>query len=365
MDKSLKRELRRVPAERSITQVMGEIGAAISGFGPALGFGQVRSSHVPEGIDLVIATSGSTGRTKEVGISRNALHASTQSALTFLGAKPGQRWSLLLPLTHIAGVNVLARSLELGTEPIDLRNSEKFVDADFTAIVPTQLFRAINGNAELLKHLQNAQAVLVGGDALTNSLTKSAQMAGINLVTTYGMTETCGGCVYNSNPLPNVEVRISKDHKVQIKGPMLATTYLNNETSWNDSFSSGWFTTNDIGTFDSGMLKISGRADEIIISGGEKVSLIAIEEALAQKFPASELVACSVPDPEWGSALYIVTKNGSALNELETVQHLECVLGAVAKPKGFLYVATIPMIGVGKVDRRALADLVREQGVGL
>lgn len=365
MDKTLKRELRRVPAERSITQVMGEMGAAISGFGPALGFGQVTSSHVPDDIDFVVATSGSTGKSKEVGISRNALRASTQSALTYLGAMPGQKWSLLLPLTHIAGVNVLARSLELETEPIDLRNGQEFVDVDFTAIVPTQLYRAINGDKELLRHLQSAQAVLVGGDALADSLFESAKKADINLITTYGMTETCGGCVYNSEPLPNVEIKISKDQKVQIKGPVLATTYLNDETTWNESFSSDWFTTSDLGTFENGLLHIAGRTDEIIISGGEKISLHAIEEVLAKKFPTKQLVATSIPNPEWGSALYIVANDDARADEIEISQHLTSNLGAVAKPKGFLYVKAIPLIGIGKVDRRALAEMVREQGINL
>ena len=363
MDNSLKRELLRVPTERSITQVMGELGAAISGSGPALGFGRITSSYVPDDVDVVVSTSGSTGIAKEVGISRNALRVSTQASLTYLEAKIGQRWSLLLPLTHIAGVNVLARSLELGTEPFDLRNTENFTNVDFTAIVPTQLYRALNGDGKLLKHLQSAQAVLVGGAALSHSLAHSAREVGINVVTTYGMSETSGGCVYNSKPLPKVDIRINPEGKVQIKGSMLAQTYLNDAQSWNDSFKEGWFTTNDLGTFDNGVLEIIGRSDEIIISGGEKVSLSAIEQSLSKKFPSVQLAACSIASPEWGSTLYIVGEDGSKLAESAIAEHLEEVFGPVAKPKGFFSIPALPLIGVGKVDRHALAHLVRDQGV--
>ena len=134
----------------------------------------------------------------------------SQNSNRFLNAQPGMRWSLLLSPEHTAGLNVLVRSIKLGSNPAT--EDEK---ADFTAIVPTQLFRALNGDAKLLNHLQNCQAVLVGGAASDEALLKSARVQGINCVTTYGMTETSGGCVYNGEPLPGVELRINETIEIK------------------------------------------------------------------------------------------------------------------------------------------------------
>ena len=126
---------------------------------------------------------------KEVFLTSTALISSARASNKFIGAKSGQTWSLLLPLTHVAAVNVIVRSMELGTTPIDLRNFEgEFPKADYTAIVPTQLFRALNGDQQLLSHLQSAKAVLVGGAALSQTLRKQAELAGVKIVTTYGRT---------------------------------------------------------------------------------------------------------------------------------------------------------------------------------
>ena len=135
-------------------------------------------------------------------MSAHALVSSARASNTFIGAKPGDTWSLLLPLTHVAAVNVFVRAFELGTIPVDLRNHDgEYPRVNFTAIVPTQLFRALNGDENLLKHLQSAQKVLVGGAALATGIRNQAIAAGINVVTTYGMSETSGGCVYNGEIL--------------------------------------------------------------------------------------------------------------------------------------------------------------------
>lgn len=345
-----------------IPEVMVNLAAAMAGTGPALNFQEMNRNQVPKPVALVVATSGSSGGSKEVGITAQALLASARASNEYLGAKFGQVWSLLLPLTHVAGINVLVRSLELGTTPIDLREMEQYPKADFTAIVPTQLFRALNGDAALLAHLKSCTAVLVGGAALQESVKQAAKDAGITIVTTYGLTETCGGCVYDGTPLVGVEVA-TDDGVIKIKAPMIAYSYLNDEDAWKNSFDDGWFVTNDLGEVVDGKLTVTGRADDIIISGGEKVSLSAIERALSSRFPENEFAAFSVPDPEWGSALHVAIAGERPVSTHEISSHLEVNLGVVAKPKGFLILSELPMIGIGKVDHRALAQAALERKV--
>lgn len=346
-------------AERPIPEVMVALAAALVGTSPALCFGPMTQNHVPSSVALVVASSGSTGGSKEVGITAKAILSSAKASNEFLGAKFGQVWSLLLPLTHVAGINVLVRSLELGTTPIDLREATDFPKVDFTAIVPTQLFRALNGDTQLLEHLKNCQAVLVGGAALPEATSQSAIDAGINIVTTYGMTETCGGCVYNGAPIGGVEVDTSND-KIRIKSPMIAHSYLNDEQAWKDSFVDGWFVTNDLGAFVDGKLTVYGRVDDVIISGGENISLSAVESALQKNFTKNEFAAFSIPDAEWGNALHIAIAGEHPVSTHEITSYLEQSLGVVAKPKGFLVLSALPMIGVGKVDQKALAQAVLE-----
>jgi O-succinylbenzoic acid--CoA ligase len=262
----------------------------------------------------------------------------------------------LLPLTHIAGVNVLVRSLELGTAAIDLRHAVEYPKADFTAIVPTQLFRALNGDQLLLNHLRDCNAVLVGGAALTNDLHSRARDAGINIITTYGMTETCGGCVYNGKPLDGVDLEI-RDGYIAIKGAVLATTYLNNEAEWLKTFQDDWFLTKDLGSLDSNILTVTGRSDEIFISGGEKISLSAVEAILGKEYPSESFAAFSMDDVEWGSALHIALVQNSNISQEEISDSLTRALGHVAKPKGFLRIVKIPFTEIGKVDRQALIEL--------
>ena len=336
---------------------MADLAKALAGDGPALGFGDLQSTHVPKRVAVVIGTSGSTGAPKEVGLSTTALLASARASNQYLGADFGQTWSLLLSLTHIAGVNVLVRSLELGTMPIDLRNTDEYPKADFTAIVPTQLFRALNGDALLLEHLKNCRAVLIGGAALPDGIGKQANDLGITIVSTYGMTETSGGCIYDGIPLDCVDVEITTEGRIKIRGPILASAYLNDPTGWERALVDGWFVTNDLGVFDSGKLKIQGRVDDVIVSGGEKISLNAVELALNSHYANSEFAAFAIADPEWGSALYVAIAGTPMISTDEITLYLAQSLGNVAKPKGFLALPTLPLIGVGKVDRKALAQL--------
>ena len=174
MEEKELRELIPIQAEWSIPQLQENLAVALEGSGPALSTATLRVKQVPNEIALVVSTSGSTGAPKAVAISSAALIASTNASHKYLGATPGDSWSLLLPTTHIAGLNVLIRATALGSRVIDNRNNDNYIDADFVSIVPTQLYKALTSDAKLLEHLTAAEPVLVGRAALSIKIKKVA-----------------------------------------------------------------------------------------------------------------------------------------------------------------------------------------------
>ena len=345
MDNSSQRKILRVSPACETPPLARDITAALAGNGPTLGFGEVNSEFGPTQAAVVIGTSGTTGAPKEIFLSSHALVASARASNAFVGAKLGDTWSLLLPLTHVAAVNVFVRAFELGTIPVDLRNhSGEYPRVNFTAIVPTQLFRALNGDDQLLKHLQGAQKVLVGGASLSSAIRNQATAAGINVVTTYGMSETSGGCVYNGEILEGAEVEV-RGGSIFIRGSVLAL---------NLELSDGWFETNDLGEFVDEKLVVIGRSDDVIISGGENLSLNSVENILNQSFPNTQFAAFSVEDPQWGQTLHIAVVGEADSGSISSV--LEEKVGAFAKPKGIHSLNSLPLLGIGKVDRKRLAQ---------
>ena len=360
MEQTSQRELRAIDPTWTVAELMAHIVSALASDGPALSLGSVSAAEVPKSIALVIPTSGSTGVSKEVGLSASALIASARASHKYLGAEPGHTWSLLLPLTHIAGINILIRSLELGTTPLDLSHHVgKYPKVDFTSVVPTQLFRALHSDQDLLEHLQSAQAVLVGGAALTPELRALGISAGINIIETYGMTETSGGCVYNGTPLEGTSVEISTHGLIKIAGPTLASTYVNNPKLWSEVFHDGWFTTSDIGLIENGLLQVAGRVDDIIISGGENISLSAVEKELERAFPDLIAAAFPVENSQWGDSIFLALAGDNHPSEDEIKEVLVASLGHGATPKGFLYLDELPKSSLGKIDRGTLIELHR------
>ena len=361
MEQNAQREVRTANPEWSVSEVMARVAKALKSDGPALAFGTVHTAQVPERVSIVIGTTGSSGILKEVGISAAAILASAQASNKYLGAKPGDTWSLLLPLTHIAGVNVLVRAHELGSKTLDLRGERSaYPRVDFTAIVPAQLFAALNGDKALLQHLVDAKAVLVGGAALTEPLRKQGKAAGITIVTTYGMTETTGGCIYEGEPLDGVEIKINSDNHIAIKGAVLAETYIGASDLWNQSMSDDWFITSDLGKIEGGKLIVDGRSDDVIISGGENISLGQIEKSLHAHFPQLICAAFALQDLQWGDSLHLAVVGDGLSAEADINSYLATEFGSFAKVKGFLYLSELPLMGIGKVDRKKLAQLSME-----
>jgi O-succinylbenzoic acid--CoA ligase len=287
--------------------------------------------------------------------------ASARASLDYLRARPGQTWALLLPLHHIAGINVLVRALDLGTTPVDLRDVKEYANTDFSAVVPTQIFQALNDDDKLLAHLQSAKKVLVGGAQLQEDLLRKALDAGISVVRTYGMSETSGGCFYEGTPLKGVQGRISDSGLIEISGPVLASSYLNNQELWNQQYRDGWFTTSDHGVIDNGILKVLGRSDDLYNTGGEKVSLTHVDEILHTAFPHLQWCAVAVEDAQWGQRLVVAVSGAGhpSIDEVSAV--LSSALGDSAKAKQLLVFDAMPMIGIGKIDRVQIGQRAHEE----
>lgn len=350
MDTKSQREVRLIDGAWSIPQIMTSLAKALVSDGPALAFGAVTSKAAESKVAVLVTSTGSTGANKEISLSAAALLASAKASNKYLAANFGETWSLLLPLTHIAAVNVLVRSLELGTIPVNLIGADgQYPKVDYTAIVPTQLFNALTGDTRLLSHLQSAKAVLVGGAALTSELAEKARVAGINVVTTYGMSETAGGCVYNGEPLSGVQVAITEAGFIKIAGTTLAIDLpLDSEN---------WFITSDLGELIDGKIRVLGRGDDVIISGGENISLSEIENTISQNFTNLEFAAFAIKSDKWGQELHVAVVNapGNFADQIEKL--LIDRFGNAAKPKRFHQLSELPLIGIGKVDRGALAQL--------
>lgn len=355
--RSHQREVRLVDPAWTLSELMARIAKSLVSDGPALSLTPIAEEFVHPRIALVVTTTGSSGVAKEVGLSASGLLASAKASNKFLGAEFGSTWSLLLPLNHIAGINVLIRCLELGTIPTNLMGYEgKYPRADYTAIVPTQLFRALNGDENLLQHLQGAKAVLVGGAALSPELRVQALNANVNVIETYGSTETSGGCIYNGQPLEGVEVDIREDSRIAIKGAHLAHSYLNKNLELLDV--EGWYLTSDSGELRDGKVSINGRVDDVVLTGGENISLSQIESVITAHFPDIQVAAFAVANPEWGQAIHIAIAGSDSSIDSQIQNLLEEKISPAAKGKSIIHLQELPLIGIGKVDRNELARLV-------
>ena len=345
------RALTPIQPEWSIPQLQENLAKALEGSGPALSTKQIDIKEVDKNIALVISTSGSTAESKLVAISDSALIASTNASHKYLGAVPGDSWSLLLPTTHIAGLNVLIRATALGSRVIDNRNATNYVDADFISIVPTQLYKALTSDAKLLEHLTAAEAVLVGGGPVSDKLKKEAANKHIKIVTTYGMTEMSGGCVYNQKPLDGVEVKLTSGGLIKLTGPMIASGYLSEKGELTSVGTDDWFESTDIGELSAGFLKVNGRSDEVIISGGENISLILVEEKIKELIPNQEIIAFALPDEVWGEKLCLGSTSNISIEEIKKS------VGSLLSPKEVFLFEQIPTTSIGKPDRRAAKNL--------
>lgn len=364
--------------------VLRGLRGAVLGAGPAISLGaagtaDVLPPEVPAGTAVVVTTSGSTGIPKSVALSRSALTASALATADRLGEGV---WLLALPPGYIAGVQVLVRSLVAGHEPAILAgtfSAHAFTAAAsaialsdggrripvYTSLVPAQLQTLLDDpDPATARALAGFAAILVGGQALAPALAERAAAAGATIVRTYGSSETSGGCVYDGVPLAGVGVRVVAG-EVQLSGPTLADGYLGapdltDRVFTTDADGTRWYRTGDLGTFEDGRLRITGRADNVIISGGINVSLDLVERVVRTVPGFADAVVLPVADDRWGQASVVVARSaGGRATASDAVRAAVAeALGKHARPRDIVYLDEIPLLPSGKPDRRALQRLV-------
>ena len=365
------RPLRAVPTDDPAA-VLAAVREALAG-GPAILPGNPRTavpSEVEQRVAVVIETSGSTGVPKRVALGADALLASAAASESSLGG-PGQ-WLLALPTHYIAGINVLVRSIASGFEPVyfgtrhfdvaTFAEASRELDAAmrFTSLVPAQLARVVDvadDNLDLLAVVRRFDRILVGGQATSPALLARAFELGLNVVRTYGSSETSGGCVYDGIPVGTAEARIV-DGQVELTGPMLAEGYLGNPAATETAFvvhdGARWYRTGDTGEIEDGALRVTGRLDGLIISGGEKVSLDAIESVVRAMDGLADAVAVRSPSAEWGEVPVVFTSGLATLAEVKAT--VVAALGRASAPVALVRVESVPQLANGKPDRLGLTE---------
>lgn len=326
------------------------------------------------GTALVVGTSGSTGVPKLAMLPATALRASADATHERLGG-PGT-WLLAMPPHHIAGVQVMLRSVVAGTEPafVDLRDgftTQAFTTAvtalegvrRYTALVPTQLVRVL-ADERAREAAAGLDGILVGGAATSAGVLAQARDAGMRVMTTYGMSETSGGCVYDGLPLSVSTVRADDDGRLHLGGATLATGYLGrpdltHSAFWTDADGARWFRTDDTGHQDpDGRWRVDGRLDDLISTGGLKVAPRLVEDALLDHLDeVAEAVVVGVEDPEWGQRVSaaVTLRPGSRPPTVSRAREaLRGILPAHALPRQLLVLDALPLRGPGKPDRQAI-----------
>lgn len=370
-----------------VTALTAALADALSGSGPAvLPVDDARGpaadvagdpGTVREDVALLVRTSGSTGTPREVLLTAGALRASAEATHRRLGG-PG-RWLLPLPPAHVAGLQVLVRSLVAGTTPVVLDGpfradsfaaaTRALADGDgprYTSLVPTQVHRLLE-SPEGRDALAAYDAVLLGGAASPPALVARARGLGARVVTTYGMSETCGGCVYDGLPLDGVGVDLGDDGRIRISGPVLAVGYRDRPDLDAEAFEerdgTRWLRTSDLGRWTPDgppLLEVLGRADDVLVTGGVKVPPAAVERALAGLPGVGEVLVVGVPDAEWGQALVavVVPAAGTAGPDLDVLRRTAADrLGGPAAPRHLVVLDALPLRGPGKPDRRGAAEV--------
>jgi o-succinylbenzoate---CoA ligase len=312
---------------------------------------------------VVVATSGSTGAPKGVVISRAALRASVEATHTRLGGAGD--WALALPPYYIAGLMVCARACVDGTRAVpvrsDLDNLPKVADTlsarRYISLVPAQLDRALQ-RGKVAAALASFSSVLIGGGPTDVNLLERALTSGIRVVTTYGMSETCGGCVYDGKPLPGVAVDVSDAGQILIKSSTLFAGYRLRPDLTAEVLIDGRFHTRDRGRWDAGRLVVLGRLDDIVITGGHKVDLANVEQAVQQwaAHHKAHATALGIPDPVWGTTIMAVSDSPRSLEDLQSV--VRQWLPAYAVPRELIHLDQLPWLPNGKPDRVAIRAMI-------
>lgn len=373
------------------------LAAALDGSGPPVEFTQDgRTVYRPEareadvdsapGVAAVVKTSGSTGTPKQTLLTSHALAASSTATAERLGGEG--HWLLALSLHYVAGLAVLSRSIHAGTTPVLLPpgtfTPERFAEAaaqlpgtgfQAVSLVPTQLARLLDPAAGTvgIDALRRFDAILIGGARTPDVIRERAGETDLPVHLTYGMSETCGGCVYDGVPLESVRADLIPDPetgtpRLRLSGPMVTAGYLADPERTASHFGTGtptdpterWYLTEDTGTVQdrpdgSQLLTVTGRVDDVINTGGVKVSAARIQQVLEQVPGVRAAFAAGLPDDDWGQRVCAAVALGPGeWDERRASEAIRTELGPAAVPKIWLAVEELPLLANGKTDRQTL-----------
>lgn len=340
-------------------------------------------------VAVVVATSGSMGEPRGVMLSGAALIASAKASDIRLGGPA--RWVMALPAHHVAGLQVIVRSYLSGIPPIPLdsvggaahfsavefanatRAARAIADSDGsrlrTALVPTQLARIVELGTQATDALAAYDTILIGGAAAAQGLIARATSLGAKIVTTYGMTETCGGCVYDGLPLAGVAMRITNTDergigRIELSGPTVARGYRLRPDLTADAFGPSTHRTSDRGLIDdNNRLVVVGRVDDVVQVGGVNVSIAAVEVAIQDHPLVAEAAVVATPDDQWGARVtaFVVAAGSDSQSRSDLIESIVVrtanTLGAESRPREVIVMDSLPTLPTGKVDREVLRSM--------
>lgn len=342
------------PTPQSIFDII----AGVSGGGLIVGGDGRSAGDIGEDTALVVFTSGSTGEPKGVRLTRENIEAAARSSVEHLGHGEDDVWLLGMSLRHVAGLSILMRQAFTGGTVRLLSGFDAFSFADamradvtMVSVVPTMLTDLVS-----LGPFDGLRAVLVGGGPIPDGLLESAAAAGLPVLPTYGMTETFGQVATlrpgarlgrRAHPLPGIDLRITDDGRIAIRGDQVFPGYVGLPDRDYE-----WFVTNDLGVIDDdGALIVLGRADDMIVTGGENVAARLVEEAISEHPGVVECIVVGVPDERWGQRVRCVYTG--EVSPLELKEFLRDRLEPFQIPKEWVVTKELPRTDLGKPDRAA------------
>lgn len=320
----------------------------------------------PGGAATVMFTSGTTGGSKGVRLNRANWESAVSASQQHLRNDSGDVWLLAMPLHRVGGLAVVLRSAFSGGKVRMLArfDASEFVAAlrtgvTFASVVPTMLHRILEIDPGPYR---GVRAVLVGGGPIPDGLLEKAVEAGLPVLPSYGMTETCGQVATlrpgapverKAHPLPGVELRIEPDRRIAVRGPMVSGGYVGEP----DRASGSWFVTGDLGELElDGGLRVLGRADNVIVSGGENIDPEMIEASLIGIAAVEAALVFGVPSAEWGMEVACLYVGQIEPGVLES--RLRERLGGNLIPKRWRRVGALPTTDLGKPDREQAIRLL-------
>lgn len=325
----------------------------------------VPNVEVSDEVSCVLFTSGSSGPPKGVQLSGDNWKAAAEASAAHLGHGPEDTWLLAVPLNHVAGISIIVRSAFTGGS---VRMLPGFDAASFAAslrdvtmasVVPTMLQKVLEADPGPYRGLR---AVLVGGGPIPRGLLEQAVAAGLPVLPTYGMTETCGQVAtlspgseldYKAHPLPGVEFRLGERGRIEVRGPMVSPGY----AAGPRRSPGDWFETDDAGAIDiDGAIRVSGRLDDVIITGGENVSAAAVEDALQSFDGVDDAVVVGLESSDWGMEVGCLFTGTMSVDEV--IRSAGDSLAVHERPRRLLKVDQIPLTGLGGPDRTVARDLL-------